>query len=93
MLKKILSYGVVEGISKGLNKLVVLILPFFITSENYGILGLLIAIELVLPLISLLGLERAALRFYHFKSKINFRLVNRVLGVFSGRRFIADLFY
>lgn len=90
MLKKILSYGVVEGISKGLNKLVVLILPFFITSENYGVLGLLIAIELVLPLISLLGLERAALRFYHFKSKIyNFEsTIFKSVSLLSGLFFI-----
>jgi O-antigen/teichoic acid export membrane protein len=70
LLRKILSYGIVEGIAKGLNKLVVLILPFFITTENYGILGLLISIELVLPLLTFLGLERAVIRFYHIKSRI-----------------------
>jgi O-antigen/teichoic acid export membrane protein len=70
VLKKIFSYGTVEGISKGLNKLVVLALPIFISTDNYGILGLLIAIELILPLITFLGLERAILRFYHFNSKI-----------------------
>ena len=64
MLKKILSYGSVEGVAKGLNKLTVLLLPFFLDSVSFGKIGLILALELLLPFISLLGLERAVLRFY-----------------------------
>lgn len=67
MLKKILSYGFFEGFSKGLNKLTILILPLFLSTIGYGKIGLLISIEMVIPLISLLGLERAVLRFYNDK--------------------------
>ena len=64
MLKKILSYGLVEGLAKGLNKLTLLALPLFLSIVNYGKIGLIIALELVLPVITLLGFERAILRFY-----------------------------
>lgn len=64
MLKKILSYGFVEGLAKGLNKLTLLALPLFLNIIDYGKIGLLIALELVVPVITLLGFERAILRFY-----------------------------
>lgn len=64
MLKKILSYGFVEGIAKGLNKLILLLLPFFLNIEDFGKIGLIISLELLLPFITLLGFERVILRFY-----------------------------
>lgn len=64
MLKKVLSYGMVEAVSKGLNKLLVLLLPFLLSAESYGKIGIIISIEVLLPIITLLGLERAVLRFY-----------------------------
>ena len=69
MFKKILSYGFVEGIAKGLNKLTILILPFLIDVSSYGQLALLISVELILPFISFLGLERVILRFYSIKKE------------------------
>jgi len=69
MLKKILSYGFVEGLARGLNKLIVLGLPLFLGTYDFGIISILIAIEVVLPLISLLALEKAILRFYGEKNK------------------------
>jgi O-antigen/teichoic acid export membrane protein len=69
LFKKILSYGFVEGISKGINKLTILILPFLIDVSSYGQLALLISVELVLPAISFLGLDRAILRFYSIKKE------------------------
>lgn len=68
MLKKFFSYGFVEGIAKGLNKLTLLILPLFIDTISYGKIGLLISIETLLPLVTLLGLDRAILRYYAKKS-------------------------
>lgn len=70
MLKKILSYGFVEGIAKGLNKLVLLLLPFFLDTVSFGKVGLLVSLETLLPIITLLGFERAILRFYSFKTDI-----------------------
>lgn len=74
MLKNILKYSSIELIAKGLNKLVLFLLPLFLDSINYGIVGLLLAIELFLPLIMLLGFERVVLRFYSEKLKFpNFK--------------------
>lgn len=69
MFKKIFSYGFVEGVAKGLNKLTILILPFLIDVSSYGQLALLISVELILPFISFLGLERVILRFYSIKKE------------------------
>jgi O-antigen/teichoic acid export membrane protein len=65
MIRKILSYGFVEALSKGLNKLQILILPFLLTTEDYGKIGLLMSVELLLPFITLLGFERTVLRFHN----------------------------
>lgn len=70
MLKKILSYGAVEGVAKGLNRGLILILPLILSTEYYGAVGLIIAGEFLIPALSLLGLDRALLRFYHEKEKI-----------------------
>jgi len=64
LLKKIFSYGFVEGFAKGLNKLTLLALPLLLSTTDYGKIGLLVAIELMIPVITLLGFERAILRFY-----------------------------
>lgn len=73
MLKKILSYGFIEAIAKGLNKLILLLLPFFLLSDDFGKIGLIISIETLLPLVTLLGFERVILRFYAKKNEyVNF---------------------
>jgi|SRR5690606_31513779 len=70
MLKKVLSYGFIEAFAKGLNKLIVFVLPFFLTDvDSFGMVGLIISIEVILPFISILGLERAILRFYAKKDE------------------------
>lgn len=70
MIKKILSYGFIEGIAKGLNKLILLLLPFFLGTSDFGKVGLILSIETLLPFITLLGFERAILRFYSDRNKI-----------------------
>lgn len=67
MLKKILKYGFIEAVAKGLNKLLFLILPVFIHTIDYGKISLLLSIELVLPFITLLGFDKAVIRFYGSK--------------------------
>jgi O-antigen/teichoic acid export membrane protein len=100
LLKKILSYGLVEGLAKGLNKLTLLALPLFLSTVDYGKIGLLVAIELVLPVITLLGFERAILRFYsdekdfkNFKNTIfsSIRLVHLLFLITIGLFYFLGL--
>lgn len=72
MLKKILSYGFIEGLAKGLNKSTLLLLPFFLSTTDFGKIGLLVSVELLIPLLSFLGMEKAVLRFYNEKRKYRF---------------------
>jgi O-antigen/teichoic acid export membrane protein len=72
MLKKILTYGFVEGISKGLNRLLYFVLPLIlINTEEYGLVGLILTIEVIAPFLLLLGLEKAILRFYGSEQEID----------------------
>jgi O-antigen/teichoic acid export membrane protein len=70
MLKKIFSYGIIEAVTKGLNKLTALILPLFLTTEGYGKVGLIISLEMLIPFITILGFEKVVLRFYHQRDSI-----------------------
>ena len=69
MLKAVLKYSAVEGMAKGLNKLVILMLPFFMSDANYGFVGIVLTFELLVPFILLLGMERVILRFYNDRDK------------------------
>lgn len=96
MLKKILSYGFVEGFAKGLNKLTLLALPFLLTTVDYGKVGLIISLEMLLPFLSLLGFERAVLRFY--SQKTDFRFFNKtvfssILGIHLALILIVGVFW
>lgn len=100
MLKKILSYGFIEGLAKGLNKLTLLSLPLFLSIVDYGKIGLLVSIELVLPVVTLLGFERAILRFYsdekdfkNFKTTIfsSIRIVHLILFITLGLFYFLGL--
>lgn len=71
MIRKILSYGSVEALTKGLNKLQLFILPFLLTAEGYGKIGLLMSVELLLPFFTLLGFERTILRFHNNEEDIS----------------------
>jgi O-antigen/teichoic acid export membrane protein len=80
LLKGILSYGLVEGFSKGLNKLVILLLPLLLTTVSFGKLGIIISLELLVPVVLLLGLERAVLRFQSDKN-LSLKLLSTVVMV------------
>ena len=62
MFKKFFSYAGIEGFAKGLNWLTIALLPLFLPTEEYGIVGLLVAIEGVLNTVLTLGQGRAILR-------------------------------
>lgn len=62
MFKKFFSYAGIEGFAKGLNWLTIALLPVFLPTEEYGTVGLLVAIEGVLNTVLTLGQGRAILR-------------------------------
>lgn len=64
MFKGILKYSSVELIAKGLNKLLLFILPLFVDTMSYGKIGIIISIELILPILLMLGFDRVVLRFF-----------------------------
>ncbi len=62
MFKKFFSYAGIEGFAKGLNWLTIALLPLFLPAEQYGTVGLLVAIEGVMSTVLTLGQGRAILR-------------------------------
>lgn len=70
MFKKFFSYTAAEGLSKALNWLTIAILPLVLAPKEYGLVGLLVAIEGVVSTITLIGQEKAIFRFYN-PSQIN----------------------
>jgi len=70
MLKKLLSYGMGEGVAKGLNIALILLLPLIVQIENYAVIALAIVLEQILISIFLLGQNSAILRYYpRFREK------------------------
>ncbi|QTH64629.1 oligosaccharide flippase family protein [Psychrosphaera ytuae] len=70
MKKKLISFGLGEAIAKGLNILLILILPFFADIEDFALITLLIAAEQFLLSVTLMGNNTVAIRFFSkFKSK------------------------
>lgn len=67
MLKKFISYSGAEALSKGLNWGTIAILPFFLKPEQFGVVGLLLAIEGVLANMLLLGQEKSIFKFHNYK--------------------------
>lgn len=96
MIKKIITYGGIEAVAKGLNRSLILILPLLLPVSEFGKVGLLVAAELILPMFSTLGFDRAILRFYHerFKYK-NFTetIISSVIVVQLILTFIIFIFY
>lgn len=64
MLTKFLSYGSAEALGRGLNWGVLTVLAVLLPPSEYGTVGLLVAVEVVLTNALLLGQDRAVLRFY-----------------------------
>ena len=62
MYKKFFSYAGIEGFAKGLNWLTIALLPLFLPTDQYGIVGLLVAIEGIMNTVLTLGQGRAILR-------------------------------
>ncbi|MFC1735909.1 lipopolysaccharide biosynthesis protein [Candidatus Hydrogenedentota bacterium] len=88
VVQQIVSFGAGEGLSRGLNWGLMALLPFFLsTTEEYGKIGLLVSIEMLVSNISLLGLDRAVLRFYA-KDEEPGRLLRCVLVIWAALAWI-----
>ncbi|CAA0120749.1 Uncharacterised protein [BD1-7 clade bacterium] len=64
MITRLLSYGAGEGIAKGLNIALIILLPLIISPENYGVVALAVALEQILLNVFLFAQSTAVLRNY-----------------------------
>lgn len=65
LIHQIFSFGAGEGVARGLNWLLMAILPVFLAStEDYGRVGLIVSLEMLVANVSRMGMDRAILRFY-----------------------------
>lgn len=88
VVKQIVSFGAGEGLARGFNWSVMALLPFLLSSsEEYGRVGLLVSIEILVSTISLMGLDRAVLRFYA-KDEYPERLLKSVLTIWAALAWI-----
>ncbi|RLJ63289.1 O-antigen/teichoic acid export membrane protein [Lacinutrix venerupis] len=71
MFRKIISFGAIEGGAKILNIVMMLVLPFFISTEFYGEISIIISIQNLMVSLMVFGLDKAILRLYpDFKNNI-----------------------
>ena len=63
MIRKLLAFGVADSIGRGLNWLLLIVLPIFLDPISYGHIALLIATEVLGSSVVLYGQDRAILRF------------------------------
>ena len=63
-LEKVVSYGGGEACARGLNWLVLALLPLILPTAAFGVVGLVVALERMGSGILILGQDRAVLRFY-----------------------------
>jgi len=83
-IQHIVSFGTVEGFARALNWSTMALLPLVLgSSEEYGRIGLLVAIEVLAANISLMGMNRAILRFYA-KDESPGTLLRSILTIWAG---------
>jgi O-antigen/teichoic acid export membrane protein len=75
MIRKLLSFGMAEGLSLGINWLLTLSLAMLLPAKDYGILSLIIAIQGFLVPIMIFGQDRTILRFYKNKELKGFDII------------------
>jgi O-antigen/teichoic acid export membrane protein len=65
VVKRTVLYGLSKTLSKGINWAIMAALPALLAPTQFGIVGLVVAVEGILRGPLLLGQDRALLRFYH----------------------------
>ena len=83
-IQQIASFGAVEGLARGLNWSTMALLPLLLgSSEEYGRVGLIVAIEMLVTSVSIMGMNSAVLRFYA-KDESPETLLRSVLTIWAG---------
>lgn len=72
MIKKIFSFGIIEGAAKALNVGMMLLLPFIVSVDMYAEINILISIQIIVVSVIVFGLDRAVLRFLKEHNKVVF---------------------
>lgn len=72
MIRLLIGYGGIEGVAKALNIMLSLTLATVLSVSDYGLVATLIAIELVITEIILLGQNSFVLRFFKISELIKF---------------------
>ena len=81
--QQIVSFGAGEALARGLNWGLMALLPLLLTStEEYGKVGLLVSIEILISNVSLMGMDRAVLRFYE-NDEWRGKLLRSVLAIWA----------
>lgn len=62
VIKKILTYGFAEALAKGLNWLIMLLLPIMLTVEEYSKISIIVAVQAFLNLFILGGMDKLVLK-------------------------------
>ena len=66
MFKKLLTYGFGESVARGFNWLILALLPLFVNDPGeYGLVGLIVALEGLGVSIFMAGQDRSVLRYYY----------------------------
>ena len=66
MFRKLLTYGFGESVARGFNWLILALLPLFVTDPGeYGLIGLIVALEGLGVSIFMAGQDRSVLRYYY----------------------------
>ncbi len=88
VVKQIASFGAGEGLARGLNWGTMALLPLFLSNtEEYGRVGLLVSLEMLISNISLMGIDRAVLRFYA-RDELPGTLLKSVLAIWAAAAWI-----
>ena len=81
MIRSLLSFGVLEAAARGFNWLVLVTLPFFLSSDQYGIVGLIVAAESLGLTVALIGQDRSVLRFLKDESITRTELLGSITWI------------
>lgn len=88
LIRQVMSFGAGEGVARGLNWGMMALLPLFLNSTaEYGRVGLIVSIEMLVTSVCLLGMDRAVLRYYA-KDEAPGRLLMAILAIWAALSWI-----
>lgn len=84
LIRKILSFGMMEAFARGFNWVLLMTLPFLLSATEYGIVGLVVAAEGLVLTVALLGQDRSLMRFFEDDSVDDGALVGSIVWILAG---------